>query len=107
MLGPEIEYPRYSHEFAEFYVPLTGDTLWLGDNAHWVPRAAGHPNITRRGHHTRCEQKRFPYSLCIFGAKGTWSKNRESTGHGKLRQNRSRFDRLTDNVMHDNYFPIL
>ena len=28
LLGPQIEYPRHSHEAEEIYLPLTGRTLW-------------------------------------------------------------------------------
>jgi hypothetical protein len=39
ILGPQIEYPRHSHEAEEVYVPLTGQTLWLQSNQGWVYRA--------------------------------------------------------------------
>jgi hypothetical protein len=42
-LGPQIEYPRHSHEAEEVYVPLTGQTLWQRDDQDWAYRAAGLP----------------------------------------------------------------
>ena len=40
-LGPQIEYPRHSHEAEEVYVPLTGPTLWQQGHQKWVYRAPG------------------------------------------------------------------
>ena len=42
-LGPEIEYPRHSHEAKEVYVPLTGPTLWQCGDQNWAYRASGRP----------------------------------------------------------------
>ena len=42
-LGPEIEYPRHSHEAEEVYVPLTDQTLWQQGNQDWTYRAPGLP----------------------------------------------------------------
>jgi len=42
-LGPEIEYPRHSHEAEEVYVPLTEQTLWQQSNQDWAYRAPGLP----------------------------------------------------------------
>ena len=42
-LGPEIEYPRHSHEAEEVYVPLSGPTLWQQSNQDWAYRAPGLP----------------------------------------------------------------
>jgi hypothetical protein len=42
-LGPQIEYPRHSHEAEEVYVPLTGQTLWQCGNQDWGDRAPGLP----------------------------------------------------------------
>jgi hypothetical protein len=43
LLGPEIEYPRHSHEAEEVYVPLTGPTLWQRSDQDWAYRAPGRP----------------------------------------------------------------
>ena len=43
LLGPQIEYPRHSHEAEEIYVPLTGQTLWQRSNQDWVYRSPGRP----------------------------------------------------------------
>jgi hypothetical protein len=43
LLGPEIEYPRHSHEAEEVYVPLTGPTLWQRSDQDWTYRAPGRP----------------------------------------------------------------
>ncbi len=40
-LGPEIKYPRHSHEAREVYVPLTGPTLWQRGDQDWDYRAPG------------------------------------------------------------------
>jgi hypothetical protein len=37
-LGPDIEYPRHSHEAEEIYVPLTGPTFWMRGNYDWELR---------------------------------------------------------------------
>jgi len=42
-LGPQIEYPRHSHEAEEVYLPLTGPTLWQQGHQAWVRRAPGLP----------------------------------------------------------------
>jgi hypothetical protein len=42
-LGPQIEYPRHSHEAEEIYVPLTGPTLWQRSDHEWAYRAPGRP----------------------------------------------------------------
>jgi hypothetical protein len=42
-LGPEIEYPRHSHEAEEVYVPLTGQTLWQHADQDWAYRVPGLP----------------------------------------------------------------
>jgi len=42
-LGPQVEYPRHSHEAEEVYVPLTGQTLWQCGDEDWTYRAAGLP----------------------------------------------------------------
>jgi len=44
-LGPQVEYPRHSHEAQEVYVPLTHSTLWQRRNQVWVPGAAGKPRF--------------------------------------------------------------
>ena len=38
LLGPQIEYPRHSHEAEEVYLPLTGRTLWQQSPQEWVYR---------------------------------------------------------------------
>jgi len=38
LLGPEIKYPRHSHEAEEVYLPLTGRTLWQRSYQEWVCR---------------------------------------------------------------------
>lgn len=43
LLGPEIEYPRHSHEAEEVYVPLTEPTYWMRGNEDWELRAACRP----------------------------------------------------------------
>jgi hypothetical protein len=43
ILGPQIEYPRHSHEAEEVYVPLTGRTLWQQDQQKWDYRTACRP----------------------------------------------------------------
>ena len=42
-LGPQIEYPRHSHEAEEVYVPLTGQSLWQCGDQDWSYRPAGLP----------------------------------------------------------------
>ena len=42
-LGPQIEYPRHSHEAEEVYVPLTGQTLWQCGDQDWGYRTPGLP----------------------------------------------------------------
>ena len=42
-LGPEIEYPRHSHEAEEVYIPLAGQTLWQCGDQDWTCRAPGLP----------------------------------------------------------------
>ena len=37
-LGPDVEYPRHSHEAEEVYVPLTGPTFWMRGNEDWKLR---------------------------------------------------------------------
>jgi len=57
LLGPQIEYPRHSHEAEEVYVPLTGQTLWQRSNQDWVYRAPGLPiyHASRVPHAMRTE----------------------------------------------------
>jgi len=56
-LGPEIEYPRHSHEAEEVYVPLTGQTLWQHGDQDWAYRAPGLPifHASRVPHAMRTE----------------------------------------------------
>ena len=42
-LGPDIEYPRHSHEAEEVYLPLSGPTLWKQGNTDWESRAPCRP----------------------------------------------------------------
>jgi hypothetical protein len=43
MLGPDIEYPKHSHEAEEVYVPLTGPTFWRRGNDDWEMRSPCRP----------------------------------------------------------------
>ena len=43
LLGPQIEYPRHSHEAQEVYVPMTSQTLWQHGDQAWVYRTPGVP----------------------------------------------------------------
>ena len=43
MLGPDIEYPKHSHEAEEVYVPLTGPTFWMRGNDDWEMRTPCRP----------------------------------------------------------------
>jgi hypothetical protein len=54
-LGPEVEYPRHSHDAEEVYVPLTGPSLWQRGNQDWVYRSAGRPiyHASRQPHAMR------------------------------------------------------
>ena len=56
-LGPQIEYPRHSHEAEEVYVPLTGQTLWQCGDQDWSYRNAGLPiyHASRVPHAMRTE----------------------------------------------------
>ena len=56
-LGPQIEYPRHSHEAEEVYVPLTGQSLWQRSNQDWAYRAPGLPvyHASRTPHAMRTE----------------------------------------------------
>ena len=57
MLGPEIEYPRHSHEAEEVYVPLTGPTFWMRGNEDWELRTPCRPifHASRMPHAMRTE----------------------------------------------------
>ena len=57
LLGPEIEYPRHSHEAEEVYVPLTEPTYWMRGNEDWELRAACRPifHASRMPHAMRTE----------------------------------------------------
>ena len=57
MLGPEIEYPRHSHEAEEVYVPLTEPTFWMRGNEDWELRAPCRPiyHACRMPHAMRTE----------------------------------------------------
>jgi hypothetical protein len=43
LLGPNIEYPKHSHEAEEVYVPFSSQTLWVQENDEWVLRPNGVP----------------------------------------------------------------
>ncbi|MCB9079609.1 MAG: transcriptional regulator [Anaerolineaceae bacterium] len=43
LLGPDIEYPRHSHEAEEVYIPLSGPAWWVRGNGHWASRPIGVP----------------------------------------------------------------
>jgi len=43
LLGPEVEYPRHSHEAQEVYIPMTHKTLWQRGNQAWTAHTAGTP----------------------------------------------------------------
>ena len=56
-LGPQIEYPRHSHEAEEVYVPLTEPTRWQRGDQDWADCAAGQPiyHASRVPHAMRTE----------------------------------------------------
>ena len=56
-LGPQIEYPRHSHEAEEVYVPLTEPTRWQRGDQEWADCAAGQPiyHASRVPHAMRTE----------------------------------------------------
>jgi hypothetical protein len=56
-LGPEIEYPRHSHEAEEVYVPLTEPMYWMRGNEDWELRAPCRPifHASRMPHAMRTE----------------------------------------------------
>ena len=43
LLGPQVVYPRHSHEAQEVYIPMTTETLWQRNNQEWTQGAAGKP----------------------------------------------------------------
>ena len=43
LLGPEVEYPKHSHEAEEIYIPLSAQALWAQGNDDWVSRPVGVP----------------------------------------------------------------
>ncbi|MBW2249580.1 MAG: hypothetical protein JRF60_02855 [Deltaproteobacteria bacterium] len=43
LLGPDIEYPKHSHEADEIYIPLSSETLWMQGDDPWVSRPGGIP----------------------------------------------------------------
>lgn len=43
LLGPNIEYPKHSHEAEEVYVPLNSQTLWMQGKGDWTSRQSGVP----------------------------------------------------------------
>jgi hypothetical protein len=45
LLGPQVEYPRHSHEAQEVYIPLTHQTSWQRSNQDWVAGTAGRPRL--------------------------------------------------------------
>ena len=57
MLGPEIEYPRHSHQAEEVYIPLTEPTFWTRGDEDWKSRTACRPiyHTSRIPHAMRTE----------------------------------------------------
>ncbi len=57
MLGPEIEYPRHSHEAEEVYIPLTEPTFWMRGDEDWKLHSACRPiyHPSRMPHAMRTE----------------------------------------------------
>ena len=57
MLGPEIEYPRHSHEAEEVYVPLTEPSFWMRGEEDWELRKPCRPihHASRTPHAIRTE----------------------------------------------------
>lgn len=43
LLGPDIEYPKHSHEAEEIYIPLSSQALWVQGDDDWVSRPSGVP----------------------------------------------------------------
>ena len=43
LLGPNIEYPKHSHEAEEVYVPINSEAWWIQENDDWVSRQRGVP----------------------------------------------------------------
>ena len=49
LLGPDIEYPKHSHEAQEVYVPLSSQAQWVQGNDDWILRPSGIPIYHRSG----------------------------------------------------------
>ncbi len=49
LLGPDIEYPKHSHEAREVYVPLNSQAQWVQGNGDWISRPGGIPIYHRSG----------------------------------------------------------
>ena len=49
LLGPDIEYPKHSHEAEEVYVPLSSQAQWVQGNDDWILRPSGIPIYHRSG----------------------------------------------------------
>lgn len=43
LLGPNLEYPKHSHEAEEIYVPFNSEALWSQGQDDWVSRQRGVP----------------------------------------------------------------
>jgi hypothetical protein len=43
LLGPNIEYPKHSHEAEEVYVPFNSQALWIQGEDDWMQRPSGVP----------------------------------------------------------------
>jgi len=43
LLGPQLVYPRHSHEAQEIYIPMTTGSLWQRNRQEWTSGAAGKP----------------------------------------------------------------
>ena len=49
LLGPNILYPKHSHEAEEVYIPLSEKhAFWIKENNDWVSRPVGKPILTRQ-----------------------------------------------------------
>ena len=43
LLGPDIEYPKHSHQADEIYIPMTSESLWIKDEGDWEYMPVGKP----------------------------------------------------------------
>ncbi|MBC8440560.1 MAG: transcriptional regulator [Deltaproteobacteria bacterium] len=51
LLGPDVLYPKHSHEAEEVYIPLSSDqdVFWVKGDDAWVSRAVGRPIYHKSG----------------------------------------------------------